>query len=128
MKIQLIADEKTKNILSISFSTGKTHDFRLFKNTRFIIPENVFIIADKAYQGIFKIHFGSLIPVKSMRNHRLNYIEKDFNSDLAKRRIFIEHINRYLKRFRILSSKYRNKRHKFSLRASLISAIYNIQH
>lgn len=41
---------------------------------------------------------------------------------------FIEHINRYIKRFRILSSRYRNKRRRFALRASLICAIYNLQH
>ena len=42
--------------------------------------------------------------------------------------IFIEHINRYIKRFKILSYRYRNKRRRFSLRASLICAIYNLQH
>ncbi len=74
------------------------------------------------------MHFSSLTLVKSAKNHRLNDVEKVFNADLSRRRIFIEHINRYIKRFRILSSRYRNKRRRFALRASLICAIYNLQH
>lgn len=128
LKIQIIADEKKKDILRIAVSGGSKHDFRLFKESRFIIPETAFIIADKGYQGISDIHFRSLIPVKATKNHKLNDLEKAFNSDLSKRRIFIEHINRYIKRFRILSSRYRNKRRKFTLRVSLICSIYNFQH
>lgn len=114
--------------MSIAVSNGSKHDFRLFKESRPIILEDTFIIADKGYQGISNIHFSSLTPVKATKNCKLSDIEKAFNSDLSKRRIFIEHINRYIKRFRILSSRYRNKRRKFSLRVSLICAIYNFQH
>lgn len=126
--MQIIADEKTKDILRIAFSKGKTHDFKLFKDSLSGIGEDILIIADKGYKGIFEIHFNSLIPIKATRNHKLTSEEKDFNSALSKRRIFIEHINRYIKRFRILSSRYRNKRRKLAFRSSLICAIYNFQH
>lgn len=126
--MQIIADEKTKDILSVAFSKGKTHDFRLFKESLTRIREEIFIIADSGYQGISDIHFRSLTPVKATKNHKLNDLEKAFNSDLSRQRIFIEHINRCIKRFRILSSRYRNKRRRFALRASLICAIYNFQH
>ncbi|MDE5772581.1 MAG: transposase, partial [Ruminococcus sp.] len=104
---------KKKDILSIAFSGGNKHDFRLFKERRSVIPETTFIIADKGYQGISDIHFSSLTPVKTAKNYKLNDVEKAFNSDLSKRRIFIEHINRYIKCFRILSSRYRNRRRRF---------------
>lgn len=126
--MQIIADEKTKDILSVAFSNGKTHDFSLFKDSCPKIREDILIIADKGYQGIFDVHFNSLIPVKATKNHKLTDTERAFNSALSKRRILIEHINRYLKRFRILSSRYRNKRRRFALRSSLICAIYNFQH
>ena len=112
----------------MAVSGGNKHDFRLFKESRPVIPEITFIIADKGYQGISDIHYSSLTPVKAVKNYKLNDIEKAFNSDLSKRRIFIEHINRYIKRFRILSSRYRNRRRRFTLRVSLICAIYNFQH
>lgn len=126
--MQIIADEKTKDILSIAFSKGKKHDFKLFKDSLPGIREDILIIADKGYKGIFDIHFNSLIPIKATKNHKLTDTERAFNSALSKRRILIEHINRYIKRFRIMSSRYRNKRRRFALRSSLICAIYNFQH
>lgn len=126
--MQIIADEKKKDILSIAFSRGNKHDFRLFKESRLLVPEETLIIADKGYKGIFNVHFNSLIPIKATKNHKLTDEERSFNLSLAKHRIFIEHINRYIKRFKILSYRYRNKRRRFSLRASLICAIYNLQH
>ncbi|MDE5792985.1 MAG: transposase [Oscillospiraceae bacterium] len=128
LKVQIIADKETKNILRIAFAKGKIHDFRMFKENRIMLHKDTCILADKAYKGIHKIHFMSLIPIKASKNHPLMDIERAFNASLAKERIFIEHINRYLKRFRILSSRYRNKRRRFALRVSLLCAIYNLQH
>ena len=85
------------------------------------------ILADKGYQGIQKIHANSLIPIKATKTHKLTHEEKAFNSALSKRRILVEHVNRYLKRFRILSSRYRNKQKRFGLRFSLIAGFYNFQ-
>ncbi len=126
--MQIIADEKTKDILSIAFSKGKTHDFILFRGSLTGIREDILIIADKGYQEISDIHFNSLIPVKATKNHKLTNMERNFNSALSKRRILIEHINRYIKRFKILSSRYKNKRRRFALCSSLICAVYNFQH
>lgn len=91
--MQIIADEKTKDILSIEFSKGKIHDFRLFKDYSPGIRKDILIITDKGIQGIFDVHFNSLIPVKVTKNHKLTDTERTFNSALSKRRIFIEQIN-----------------------------------
>jgi len=85
------------------------------------------ILADSGYQGIAKYHRNSQIPIKSLKNHSLSKTEKQYNHALSKERIYVEHVNRYLKRFRILSGRYRNKRKKFGLRISLIAGIYNFQ-
>ncbi|MEG5114295.1 IS5/IS1182 family transposase, partial [Microcoleus sp. A2-C5] len=42
-------------------------------------------------------------------------------------RIVIEHVNRSLKIFKILSSRYRNRRRRYGLRCNLLSAIYNYE-
>ena len=109
MKLQIAADADNKNILRIAVSSGKTHDFKMLKESRLILPDDTLFVLDKAYQGIFEIHPMSLIPIKATKNHKLTPEEKAFNSFVSKLRIFIEHINRYIKRFRILSSRYRNK-------------------
>lgn len=74
-----------------------------------------------------QLHRNSTIPVKASKQHPLTAEEKKKNAEIAKRRISIEHTNRYIQRFRILSAHYRNKRRKFTLRASLICGISNFQ-
>ncbi|BAQ64793.1 mobile element protein [Geminocystis sp. NIES-3709] len=39
----------------------------------------------------------------------------------------IEHVNRKLKIFKILSQRYRNRRKRFGLRFNLIAGIYNYE-
>lgn len=114
--------------MSINYACGKTHDFKLFKDNFRNIGKDIWIIADKGYSGIFDIHFKSLIPVKSTKNNKLIDTEYAFNKSISRKRIFIEHINRYIKRFRILSSRYRNRHRRLYLRTNLICAIYNFQH
>ena len=116
------------NVICISVSAGKKHDFNLFKESKLHFLSNTELIADKGYQGISKLHSNSTIPIKASKKHKLTSEEKLFNSYVSKQRIYIEHINRCIKRFRILSSRYRNKRKKFGLRASLLCGIYNFQH
>ena len=74
-----------------------------------------------------KIHNNNLIPKKSTKNYKLTEEDKEYNSVISKRRIYIEHVNRHIKKFRILSTRYRNKRRKFIMRFSLICAIYNFE-
>lgn len=128
MKLQVIADAGTKDVLCIAVSVGKKHDFHLFKDSRLHFLSSTELVTDKGYQGISRLHSNSMLPVRATKKHKLTPEEKAFNSAVSKRRIYIEHINRYIKRFRILSSRYRNKRRKFGLRASLLCGIYNFQH
>ena len=46
---------------------------------------------------------------------------------LSSKRITNEHVIGKLKRFNILSYRYRNRRKRFGLRVNLISAIYNFE-
>jgi len=69
----------------------------------------------------------SYVPKKKPKNGNLSVLEKDYNQALAHQRIVIEHVNRSLKIFRILSSRYRNRRRRYGLRCNLLSAIYNYE-
>ena len=88
---------------------------------------NIALFNFKQNPIIFVVYYNSQIPKKSSKKHKLTLEEKAYNSAISKRRIYIEHINRYIKRFKILSSRYRNKRRRFALRVSLICGIYNFQ-
>lgn len=96
---------------------GKTHDFKLFKDAFIGIDELILLLADSGYQGIIEFHKNSKIPVKKRKNQKLTAVEKAYNHELSKMRILIENVNRRIKRFKILSDRYRNKRKRHGLRA-----------
>ena len=85
------------------------------------------ILADKGDRGIKKIHERSRTPMKKARKKSLSKEHKNFNKQLAKERIIVEHVHRRLKIFIILSSRYRNRRRRFGLRINLIAGIYNYE-
>ena len=126
-KAQLIANQKTAEIVVTSFSSGNKHDFQLFKDAKLDLAEHIRILADAGYQGLAELHENCQTPFKKSKYHPLTKKEKQRNRTLARKRILIEHIFRKLKVFRILSERYRNRRKRFALRFNLIAAIYNLE-
>jgi len=47
------------------------------------------ILADSGYQGIREYHERNMIPMKKGKNRELSEIEKAYNIDLSRRRIFL---------------------------------------
>lgn len=127
IKCQLLANQKNGQIICTAISSGKVHDFKIFKTSKISINENTELLGDKGYQGIKKIHKNSRTPIKKKKNKKLDLTQKKFNRQLASERIIIEHIHRHLNIFRILSSRYRNRRKRFGLRFNLIAGIYNYE-
>lgn len=115
----------TGEIICVDESKGAIHDFELYKSSHLHILDRILLVADKGYQGISDIHYCSLTPHKKPRGGQLSTKQKAFNRQLSKFRILIEHVNRRIKRFKILQIRYRNKQHKHLLRVSLICGIYN---
>jgi len=89
--------------------------------------EDILLVGDKGYQGICALHKFSLTPFKKPRKGELTDLQKQFNSNLSKYRIFVEHVNRTIKRFKILQHRYRNKQRKHLLRFSLVCGICNCE-
>ncbi|WP_342252840.1 transposase family protein [Spiroplasma endosymbiont of Zeiraphera isertana] len=63
------------------------------------------------------------MPFKKSKYNQLTPIQKEYNKTLSKIRIKIEHVFAKLKRFKILSLKYRNKIRRFALRFNLIARL-----
>jgi hypothetical protein len=127
LKIQLLINQGTQEILCTTLGIGKEHDFRIFKNSRIKAKKEIQIVADKGYQGIKTYHNNSKIPYKKQKKGKLSQEQKEFNRQQARVRIKVEHVIRLLKVFRILSSRYRNRRKRFGLRVNLIAGIYNYE-
>jgi len=127
LKAQLVVDLTNFKIVCTAYGKGKQHDFSLFKASGVHFHAQTQGLADKGYQGLQKLHPNSQIPIKKPQNGSLSKEDKRFNRQLARQRIAIEHVNRRLKIFKILSLPYRNRRRRFGLRCNLIAAIYNFE-
>ncbi|UZQ30206.1 MAG: IS5 family transposase [Spiroplasma phoeniceum] len=127
IKTQVIIEQETKKIIATSFSLGKKHDYALFKESKIAILKNTKLIVDSGYQGIQKIHNNVIMPTNKTKKKHLNKEQKQHNRLVSKIRIIIENIFAILKKFKIITEKYRNRRKRFSLRFNLIASIYNLQ-
>jgi len=97
----------------------------IFKRSKTRFAKDILSIGDKGFQGLRLYHANSLTPYKKPRNGKLTDYQKWFNSQIGSYRIRVEHVNRLIKRFKILQLRYRNKQRKHLLRLSLICGIYN---
>ena len=121
----MLVNLKNGEIICLAFSNGKKHDFRLFKDSHVHVRAETLLEADTGYQGLVHLHANSLLPKKRSKNHPLTKQQRKENHKISSKRIFVEHAIRFVKRFRILSERYRNRRKRFALRFSLIAGICN---
>ena len=150
VKKQMIIDSKGKITQVSKTYKGTVHDFKIFKDTDNLktIPREVKLLADSGYQGLKKYVANVKIPIKK---HKLNEPnepneqskqgnkqnsnitieigltkkEKEFNRDIATKRIKVENKFREIKIFKILSDTYRNYTKKHDLRFNIIAGVVN---
>ncbi len=118
-------DKKSQKIICTDFCNGKRHDFRLFKESRIRIHPDTKVLVDTGYQGIQKLHANSKLPRKKTRKVPLTKEDRENNRQLASERVLNENVIGILKRFKIITDRYRNRRKRFALRFNLIAGIYN---
>jgi len=121
----VVVDKKTRKIICTAFANGKRHDFRLFKESKTRILKEIQVEADTGYQGIKKLHANSVLPKKRRKKNPLTDEEKAKNRTISSERVANEHVIGFVKRFKILSERYRNRRKRFGLRFNLIAGICN---
>ena len=123
----MLVDKASQKIICTDFANGKMHDFKLFKSSKVVLLSSTNLKADSGYTGIDKIHSNSDIPHKSSKNKKLTKEQKAYNRNLSKDRVLNENVIGKIKRFKIISDRYRNRRKRFGLRFNLIAGIYNYE-
>jgi len=121
----VVVDKKTRKIICTAFGAGKQHDFRLFKESKTHIHPKTLAETDTGYVGIKKIHANSILPKKKTKKKPLTAEDKASNRKISSERVSNEHAIGFIKRFKILSERYRNRRKRFGLRFNLIAGICN---
>lgn len=125
MKTQVVVDKKSKKIICTSFCNGKKHDFRLYKESNLHVKEEINIMTDTGYLGLNKIHPNTSMPKKKTKKNPLTPDQKKSNKEISSQRVTNEHIIGLVKRFKIVSDRYRNRRKRFGLRFNLIAGVCN---
>ena len=122
-----MVDKASQKIICTDFCEGKRHDFRLFKESKVRFQSDTQVIADTGYQGLQTLHENVKLPQKASKDSPLTKEEKRQNRAISSTRVFVENVIGSVKRFRVLSERYRNRRTRFALRFNLVSAIYNFE-
>ena len=99
----------------------------MFKESRTHIHPAISVVTDTGYQGLHKIHGKTQMPKKRSKKSPLTQQDKRNNQQLSKERVLNENVIGNLKRFKIISDRYRNRRKRFTLRFNLIAGIYNLE-
>jgi len=128
IKEQLIIDTATGQIICVNQAKGSVHDMTLFRQSRVSLDKFVLLVGDKDYQGICDLHECHITPYKKPKGGKLTPKQQEFNRKLSKFRVFIEHVNRHIKCFKMFQCRYRNKQRKHHKRIfSLICGVYNFE-
>jgi DDE superfamily endonuclease len=99
----------------------------LLKISRVHILEKDLAVTDLGYQGIRKIHNNSILPHKKKKKISLTKEQKRENQQISRDRVLNENVIGMIKRFKIISDRYRNRRKRFGLRFNLIAGIHNFE-
>jgi hypothetical protein len=114
-------------VICTSYDKGRRHDFHLFKQSRVRLAPQTTAAVDTGFLGLQKMHANTLMPKKRSKKHPLTRQDKAENRRISRERVPCENIIGYLKRFKIIADRYRNRRKRFALRFNLIAAFHNYE-
>jgi len=84
------------------------------------------VVVDTGFEGIHRFHQDIEIPKKKRKKNPLTKQEKKLNRQISSKRAKVENIIGFVKRFKIVADRYRNRRKRFGLRFNLIAGICNL--
>ena len=112
-------------IIGLAHAAGRRHDFRLLKESGVRLHPATHAVTDTGYRGLQKLHGNTTMPKKRSKKNPLTVDDKRHNRAISRDRILAENVIGAVKRFKIVSDRYRNRRKRFGLRFTLIAAAYN---
>jgi IS5 family transposase len=127
-----VIDRASERIISVDIFNGKAHDGTIFKSTLHISAE-ITALLDSGYRGVQRVHKKSMIVMKHKAdldklNEEQQQEQRKKNKEISSCRMKVEHIIGRIKRFNIVSQRYRNRRRRFGLRMNLICGIINYEY
>jgi hypothetical protein len=128
VKNTVICDHKGRRVLYVGETTrGSMHDKTLAEADAPPFPPESRGLADLGYQGYHPPNLLLLIPFKKPKGGELTDDEKAVNTAIAKKRIYVEHAIRGIKRQRIAADIFRNtSAGMIDLSIEVAAGLYNL--
>ena len=110
-------------------STGRHHDYHIFKAKHPILPEGLQTFVDLGHMGMQKDYpqYNAILPHKKRKGEKLTVLQKQFNKVQSKTRIRIEHVISRVKKFRICSDVFRNKLCRYDTISEIVCGLINFK-
>lgn len=125
VKVQVIADVNGMIHAVSKKYLGSIHDKKIWETENYQIPEDAVMLADKAYVGINNERLVSPIR-RSDTVFKNNHVASlEFNRNLSKKRIKIEHVFAQLKTWRIIHHYFPSNPERYSTVFTAIAVIHN---
>ena len=111
-KNQVISLPKGTDIVDVVIGEkGPRSDSKLFEQTQAELSETLEFIGDKAYTG----RTNTTTPFKKPKAGQLTQAQKDFNKKISQKRVYVEHLIRVIKIFRIAKEEFRMRVRMYEL-------------
>ena len=111
-KNQLISLPNGTDIVDVVIGEkGPRSDSKLFEETQAELTERLEFTGDKAYVG----RRNTTTPIKKPRGGQLTQAQKDFNRQVSQKRVYVEHLIRVIKIFRIAKEEFRMRSRMYEL-------------
>ncbi len=109
---QLISLPNGTDIVDVAIGEkGPRSDSKLFEQTQADLPQTLEFIGDKAYVG----RRNTTTPIKKPRGGQLTQDQKDFNRQSSQKRVYVEHLIRVVKIFRIALDEFRMRARMYEM-------------
>jgi hypothetical protein len=104
-------------------AAGPCSDSKLFEHTQTELPEGIPFIGDKAYVG--RAH--TTTPKKKPPNGELTQAEKDENRRISQQRVYVEHVIRVIKIFRIAKEVFRMRSERYEMAIGCVCGLVRLR-
>ena len=85
------------------------------------------VITDTGYQGLQKLHTKTQMSKKKSHKNPLTKEDKLGNQNISRAGGANKNVIGMIKRFKIIASRYRNRRKRFTRCSNIIEGIYNLE-
>ncbi|MGA7044194.1 MAG: transposase family protein [Nitrososphaeraceae archaeon] len=129
IKTQYMVNSEGLILHKTEHKKGRKHDYEIFKNKPPLIPLQVENVFDLGYMGVQNDFptVKSVLPVRKKKNVVLSGEETIFNRKHSQLRMIVEHTICRIKKFGIMSGRFRNRLRKYDNISDIVSALLNFR-